>query len=38
MRVGMEEGHEKFKEDAEEIMKQLNDLIIAHIAFKKHGA
>ncbi|KAH9055705.1 hypothetical protein EDB87DRAFT_1283397 [Lactarius vividus] len=38
MRVGMEEGHEKFKEEAEEIMKQLSDLTIAHVAFKKHGA
>ncbi|KAH9164806.1 hypothetical protein EDB89DRAFT_387372 [Lactarius sanguifluus] len=37
MRVGMEEGHEKFKEEAEEIMKHLSDLAIAHIAFKKHG-
>ncbi|KAH9021705.1 hypothetical protein EDB83DRAFT_2527703 [Lactarius deliciosus] len=38
MRIGMEEGHEKWKEAAEEFMKQLSDLTIAHIAFKKHGA
>ncbi|KAH8982464.1 hypothetical protein EDB86DRAFT_2970526 [Lactarius hatsudake] len=38
MRFGMEEGHEKFKEEAEEFMKQISDLTIAHIAFKKHGA
>ncbi|KAH8978439.1 hypothetical protein EDB92DRAFT_584262 [Lactarius akahatsu] len=34
----VEEGHEKWKEAAEEFMKQLSDLTIAHIAFKKHGA
>ncbi|KAH9008811.1 hypothetical protein EDB84DRAFT_1571744 [Lactarius hengduanensis] len=38
MRIGMEEGHEKLKEEAEEFMKQLTDLTIVHIAFKKHGA
>ncbi|KAI9445791.1 hypothetical protein BJY52DRAFT_1314933 [Lactarius psammicola] len=38
MRVGMEEGHDKFKEEAEEIMKQITDLTIVHIAFKKHCA
>ncbi|KAH9069665.1 hypothetical protein EDB83DRAFT_2314341 [Lactarius deliciosus] len=36
MRFGMEEGHEKFKEEAEEFLKQLSDLTIAHITFKKH--
>ncbi|KAH8982479.1 hypothetical protein EDB86DRAFT_2970699 [Lactarius hatsudake] len=38
MRIGMEEGHEKLKEAAEELMNQFSDLTIAHIAFKKHGA
>ncbi|KAH9164292.1 hypothetical protein EDB89DRAFT_2017828 [Lactarius sanguifluus] len=38
MRIGMEYGHEKFKEVTEEFMKQLNDLTVAHIAFKKHVA
>ncbi|KAH8982473.1 hypothetical protein EDB86DRAFT_2970662 [Lactarius hatsudake] len=38
MRIGMEEGHEKWKEAAEEFMMQISDLTIAHIAFKKHGA
>ncbi|KAI9435970.1 hypothetical protein H4582DRAFT_492634 [Lactarius indigo] len=38
MRIGMEEGHEGLKEEAEEFMRQLSDLIIAHIAFKKHNA
>ncbi|KAH9021706.1 hypothetical protein EDB83DRAFT_2320444 [Lactarius deliciosus] len=36
MRIGMEEGHEKLKEVAEEFMNQLSDLTMAHIAFKKH--
>ncbi|KAH9014746.1 hypothetical protein EDB84DRAFT_810039 [Lactarius hengduanensis] len=36
MRVGMEEGHEKFKEEVEEAMKHFSDLTIAHITFKKH--
>ncbi|KAH9055709.1 hypothetical protein EDB87DRAFT_1283539 [Lactarius vividus] len=38
MRIGMEEGHEKVREEAEEFMQQLTDLTIAHVAFKKHGA
>ncbi|KAH8978443.1 hypothetical protein EDB92DRAFT_2108023 [Lactarius akahatsu] len=36
MRIGMEEGHEKLKEEGEEFMKQLSDLIIVHVDFKKH--
>ncbi|KAH9021701.1 hypothetical protein EDB83DRAFT_2431205 [Lactarius deliciosus] len=38
MRIGMEEGHEKVREEAEELMNQFSDLTMAHIAFKKHGA
>ncbi|KAH8999851.1 hypothetical protein EDB86DRAFT_2907780 [Lactarius hatsudake] len=38
MRIGMEEGHEKLKEEAEEFWKQLTDLTIVHVPFKKHGA
>ena len=36
--MGMEEGHEKFRELAEETMNKLVDLVVAHVAFKKHGA
>jgi hypothetical protein len=38
MRLGMEEGHEKFREMAEETMKNLSDLTLVHVAFQKHGA
>jgi hypothetical protein len=39
MRVGMEEGHEKIREMGEESMNHyLSDLIMVHVAFKKHGA
>lgn len=39
MRLGMEEGHEKFREIAEETMNNyLTDLIVVDVAFKKHGA
>jgi len=38
MRVGMEEGHEKFRETTEEIFDNLKDLTVAHVTFKKHGA
>lgn len=38
MRVGMEEGHEKLREKSEESMNNyLSDLIMVHVAFKKHG-
>jgi len=38
MNLGMEEGHEKFRELSEEAMEQLADLVIVHVVFKKHGA
>jgi hypothetical protein len=39
MRLGMEEGHEEFREMGEETMNNyLSDLIMVHVAFKKHGA
>ena len=38
MHLGMEEGHQKFRDDCEEIMNHLNDLVVAHIAFTKHDA
>jgi hypothetical protein len=40
MRLGMEdsEEHEKIKQAGEEALARLNDLSIAHVAFKKHGA
>ena len=35
--MGMEEGHEKFRETAEETMSKLSDLVMTHVIFKKHG-
>lgn len=36
MRAGVEEGQENFKEEAEKALEQMSDLIIAHVAFKRH--
>jgi hypothetical protein len=39
MRLGMEDEHEKLREKSEEAMNNyLSDLIMVHVAFKKHGA
>ena len=36
--MGAEEEHKKFKEDGEKAMEHMSDLLLTHVAFKKHGA
>ena len=38
MSLGMEEGHEKYRETAEHSMSRMSDLLFNHVPLKKHGA